>query len=540
MPSGIARKLIIYLTLMVIIVEGGFVFVNIKSQERRLLDEMALSAELVSQTMVSSTWHAMLEDRRNSVYQMMENVGQQKNVEKVRIFNKAGRIMFSSGSDDGQIVDISAEACDLCHAKDQPLLHVDVSSRTRIFRLPDGDRVMGMVTPIYNERSCSQAGCHAHPENINVLGVVDVTMPLDRVDQQMADLRFRSVMLSMITVFVVAFFVILFVRRFVQQPVRKLIEVANAVGTSKFDHPIDIAADDELGELACSFVSMQNRIQVSNQRIQEFTDTLERRVEERTRQLRKTENKLIQSDRLASLGQLSASVAHEINNPLGGVINFSKLMKRLLQDGEIPKERMADFRQYLDHVVTETVRCGNIVRDLLVFARNSTPSRARYDFNEIVRRTLSVIHHRLELGEVTPHLSLADDLPEIMCNASQMQQIITNLVINAAETMEDGIVTVVTRFVPEQRVVQLEVVDTGAGISDENLRKIYDPFFSTKEEGKGTGLGLAVVYGIVEAHGGKIVVQSTVGQGTTFTVTLPVDPPASAEEDPLLHIGPGA
>jgi len=482
----------------------------------------------------------MLEDRRNSVYQMMENVGQQKNVEKVRIFNKAGRIMFSSGSDDGQIVDINAEACDLCHAKDQPLLHVDVSSRTRIFRLPDGNRVMGMVTPIYNERSCSQAGCHAHPENINVLGVVDVTMPLDRVDQQMANLRFRSVMLSMITVFVVAFFVILFVRRFVQQPVRKLIEVANAVGTSKFDHPVDIAADDELGELACSFVSMQNRIQVSNKRIQEFTDTLERRVEERTRQLRKTENKLIQSDRLASLGQLSASVAHEINNPLGGVINFSKLMKRLLQEGEIPKERMADFRQYLDHVITETVRCGNIVRDLLVFARSSTPSRARCDFNEIVRRTLSVIHHRLELGEVTPHFNLADDLPEIMCNASQMQQIVTNLVINAAETMEDGIVTVVTRFIPEQRVVQLEVMDTGAGISDENLGKIYDPFFSTKEEGKGTGLGLAVVYGIVESHGGKIAVQSTVGQGTTFTVTLPVDPSASAGENPPLHIRPGA
>lgn len=525
MPKGIARKLIIYLTLMVIIVEGAFALFDINAQEHQLLNEMTLSADLVSQTMVSTTWNAMLEDRRESVYQMMENVGQQSSIEKVRIFNKAGRIMFSSGVDEGQIVDISAEACDLCHAKGQPLVQVDVPTRTRVFHLPDGSRVMGMVTPIYNEKSCSQASCHAHPENVNVLGILDVTMPLDRVDHQMAELRFRSVLLSGVSVLVLAFFVILFSRRFVQQPVRKLIQATKAVGSLDSEMPQDMVADDELGDLMRSFASMQERIRQSNLQIREFTNTLERRVEERTQRLHETEQKLIQSDRLASLGQLSASVAHEINNPLGGVINFSKLMQRLLKDGDIPQERMADFRVYLDHVVTETVRCGNIVRDLLVFARNSTPLRACYDFNEIVRRTMSVIHHRLELGEVTPELDLADNLPKIMCDSSQVQQIVTNLVINAAEAMEIGVVTVRTRFVPESRSLQLEVSDTGSGIPVENLPRIYDPFFSTKEEGQGTGLGLAVVYGIVESHGGQITVRSKAGQGTVFTVNLPVDAP---------------
>lgn len=537
MPKGLARKLILYLTLMIIVVEGVFALINVNAQELQLLNKMILTAELVSQTIVSTTWDAMLEDRRESVYKMMNNVGRQSSIEKVRVFNKEGRIMFSSGSDGGRVVDINAEACYLCHAEGRPLVHVDVPSRTRIFKLPNGGRMMGMVTPIYNEPSCSQAACHAHPENIHVLGVVDVTMSLERVDRQMADLRFRSVLLSAVSVFVLSFFVILFTRRFVQQPVQKLIEATESVGGLDLDRPLEITSRDEIGDLAQSFINMQEKLRESNRKINEFTQTLERRVEERTEQLRETERKLIQSDRLASLGQLAASVAHEINNPLSGVINFGKLMQRLMAEGEIPKDRMDDFRGYLDHVVTETVRSGRIVRDLLAFSRHSTPRRAAADFNGIVRRTLSVINHRLELGHIDSEVDLSEDMPEVTCDASQIQQIVTNLVLNAAEAMEEGTVTVRTRFDPSRRMVRLEVADTGSGIPRAHLSKIFDPFFSTKEEGTGIGLGLAVVYGIVNAHGGQIDVKSVVDQGTTFIVSIPVDPP-EGETEPVAPNGP--
>jgi two-component system NtrC family sensor kinase len=184
---------------------------------------------------------------------------------------------------------------------------------------------------------------------------------------------------------------------------------------------------------------------------------------------------------------------------------------------------MDDFRTYLGHVVNETQRCARIVRDLLVFARHSSQAWAPNDVNEIVRRTLSVINHRLELGEVTPKLELAPDLPALTCDASQMQQIVINLVLNAAESMAQGCVTIRTRFDRERNSVVLEVGDTGTGIAPEHLARIYDPFYSTKEEGKGTGLGLAVVYGIVKAHGGQIDVETEVGRGTTFLVALPLD-----------------
>jgi signal transduction histidine kinase len=133
-----------------------------------------------------------------------------------------------------------------------------------------------------------------------------------------------------------------------------------------------------------------------------------------------------------------------------------------------------------------------------------------------------VVHHRLELGEVTPETHLDPRLPEVLCDPSQVQQIVTNLVLNAAEAMEGGVVTIYTKHLPADDEIQLSVQDTGTGISEENLTKLFDPFFSTKEEGKGTGLGLAVVYGLVEAHHGRIDLQTEVGRGTTFTVTLPV------------------
>lgn len=528
MPRGIARKLIIYLTLTVIVVEGVFALVEIHAQKQQLLDEVTLSAELVSQTMVSATWDAMLEDRRDDAYKMMQNVGRQSGIDRVRVFNKAGEITFSTGDDGGRVVDIGAEACDLCHAVGQPLVHVDVPSRSRVFERPDGGRVLGMVTPLYNEPSCSNAACHAHPEEISVLGVVDVTMPVDRVDRQVAVLRFRALMLFAVSVTVLGFFVILLSRRFVQKPVQKLIAATNSVGTMERGEPLNVQAEDELGDLARSFQSMQVRLKASNAEVRAFTDTLERRVEDRTRQLREAEEKLIQSDRLASLGQLAASVAHEINNPLAGVINFAKLMQRLTSDSAVPPERMEDFRTYLGHVENETVRCARIVKDLLVFSRHSSPNRAPHDFNELVRRTLSVVHHRLELGQVEAVTNLDDGLPDVTCDASQMQQIVTNLVLNGAEAMEDGTVTVCTSLGDSGKDVVLTVEDTGMGIAPDVLGRIFDPFFSTKEEGQGTGLGLAVVYGIVNAHKGQIDVVSKPGEGTRFTVTLPVN---AAETD---------
>ncbi|HYN40726.1 MAG TPA: ATP-binding protein, partial [Thermoanaerobaculia bacterium] len=277
---------------------------------------------------------------------------------------------------------------------------------------------------------------------------------------------------------------------------------------------------------------MRLRLAEAMAEINGFTRSLEDKVEERTEQLKVAQQKLMQADRLSSLGQLSASVAHEINNPLSGVLNLSMLMQRILKDDGIPKGREAEFRKYLDQVAAETARTGRIVSDLLAFSRRSKPHRANADLNGIIGTTLSLVSHKLKLMSVEVECALDAALPNLLADGSQLQQVVMNLVLNGAEATRvrgTGRLRVATRASADRKHVLLDVKDDGEGMSPELLERIFDPFFTTKDEGKGVGLGLAVVYGIVQAHGGDIEVTSVPGRETLFRVTLPV---SGAAPDP--------
>jgi two-component system NtrC family sensor kinase len=225
------------------------------------------------------------------------------------------------------------------------------------------------------------------------------------------------------------------------------------------------------------------------------------------------------------LGTLAASVAHEINNPISGVLNLSMLLERLMANGGFPAGREAEFRKYLGQISAETSRVGRIVSDLLAFSRRSKPQRAPADLNKLVRTTLGLVGHKLKLINAQPVLELQEDLPPVECDASQMQQVVLNLALNGAEAMASkngGKLKISTRLLPDGKSVELRVQDAGEGIAPENLSKIFDPFFTTKPEGKGVGLGLAVLYGIVKAHEGEVDVASGQNEGTTFSVMLPL------------------
>jgi two-component system NtrC family sensor kinase len=524
-PSHLAQKLILSLTIIVIIVAGVSGFLNVKTQERQLLDAMVLGADQLSNGITSATWHAMLADDRGAAYEVMQTIATKQGIDRIRIFNRAGKIMYSTRQEENEQVEKNAEPCSPCHTTLHPLSKVDIPSRARIFDNPDGSRRLTMITPIYNEQSCSQAVCHAHPAETKVLGVLDVALDLDRVDKEVANVRNSVFAVTGVEILLIGLFIIFFTRNFVDIPIRKLIDGTRAVSAMNLDQPIDIKASEELSVLARSFNTMRERLKQSMDENVQFTQSLETKVDERTAQLKAAHQKLLQSDRLASLGQLSASVAHEINNPLSGVLNLSMLMQRILGHDGIPPDRVEEFRKYLSQVVNETSRVGHIVSDLLAFSRRSKPQSSIADLNGIVKTTLALISHKLKLMNVETELTLEHDLLAVRCDGSQMQQVVLNLVMNGAEatlSKGGGTVSISTRSLPKEDIVLLEVKDTGDGISQENLSKIFDPFFTTKGEGKGVGLGLAVVYGIVEAHRGDIEVKSKPGEGTTFIVTLPL------------------
>jgi len=229
--------------------------------------------------------------------------------------------------------------------------------------------------------------------------------------------------------------------------------------------------------------------------------------------LRKTEHLRANSEKLAAVGRLAAGVAHEINNPLTGVLTFAHLLRE--------KENLDEQdRQDLDLVIRETQRAGEIVRRLLDFSRETPPAKERLDLNEVIRETIRLLGNQKAFRQVTVRENLLENLPEIKGDASQLEQVLLNLCLNACEAMPDGGTLSVTTAVRDQEVL-LKVSDTGCGISEDHLDHIFEPFFTTKPVGKGTGLGLSVSYGIVREHGGALEVESREGQGTTFTIILP-------------------
>ena len=535
MPRKLGPKLILSLTILIVAISLVSGYLNFRTHERQLVDTMTLGADQLSRSITSATWHAMLDDDRKAAYQIMQLIADKQGVDRIRMFNREGRLVYSTDAREqtNQVPNLSNEVCASCHSKGPITDKPAQGSRVRYATSPYGVKTISMVTPIYNEPSCSNASCHAHRASTKVLGVVDVALSLDPVQRQSRTITLQTILWTALEVSIGAAFVILFTRRFVATPIQQLIAGTKAVSAMDLDQHLEITRrSQELDELVDSFNRMRERLKLAVAELNEMQQTLECKVEERTQQLQTAQRKLLQSDRLASLGQLAASVAHEINNPVSGVLNLSMLLERLMANGSYPPGREADFKKYLGLISAETARVGRIVSDLLAFSRRSKPQRAPADINKLVRTTLGLADHKMKMINAEVVLRLQDNLPQVECDASQIQQVILNLLLNGAQAMQPrggGTLTIRTALLSFADEVELSVQDTGEGIAPENLSKIFDPFFTTKAEGKGVGLGLAVLYGIVKAHDGEVEVISKRNEGTTFTVTLPLK---SSKNDP--------
>ncbi len=254
----------------------------------------------------------------------------------------------------------------------------------------------------------------------------------------------------------------------------------------------------------------------------DITDDLESRLERKARQVRKDLARLVHEDKMIALGKLVASSVHEINNPIAGIHTLAKLMLRTLDENQLEAEDLEEFRRYLELVAHESSRCGQIVSNLLSFSRQHEMKRRPVDVNAIIRSVILLCKHKMQLQNIVIQKKLDPKIPEITGDYNQIQQCIMNVIFNAMEAMPDGgTLALNTSFKRKNRMVHINVTDTGCGIPEENLSIIFEPFFSTKEESQGVGLGLSVVYGIIREHQGSIYVESELGKGSTFTIRFP-------------------
>jgi len=273
------------------------------------------------------------------------------------------------------------------------------------------------------------------------------------------------------------------------------------------------------------FIEVSRDVTERKKEAEEITRRLEQMVDKRTRKLKETHAKLLHQDKMTSLGKLSASVVHEINNPIAGIINLVKLIKRITADGSIHAEDIDDFNQYLGLMETETWRVSRIVSNLLAFSRRSEIGFKKVNINRLIEKTLILNSNLLMINQVKAEEDLDPNLPELIGSEDQLQQVFINFISNAAESMEksgNGVLNIKTRYSSAEDKIKIVFKDNGVGIPKEDFSKLFEPFFTTKKKGKGVGLGLSVAYGIIEEHGGSIYVNSKEGIGTTFNIKLPL------------------
>ena len=408
---------------------------------------------------------------------------------------------------------------------------------SRIFSAPDGHRVLGLITPIRNEERCSGAGCHSHPPATTILGVLDVKMSLTQVDLRLADARRELILASAAAALLVGLISGGFIWLVVRRPVYRLTRGMQMVSSGDLTQHMLSTSHDELGQLAQTFNNMTEELARARREVTAWSETLEQKVREKTADLERAHRQMAGVEKMASLGNLASSVAHELNNPLEGILTFARLLVRRIQRSALPPEEAKTYVDDLTLMADEALRCGNIVKNLLVFARQRGVSFQSVHLAEVIERCVLLMNHHARMHSVEVKTSrTGDDLLE--CDPDQIQQVLIVLMVNAIEAMGPtagrdggGTLSLDLRSGGGDGTLRLSVADTGIGMSDETKAHIFEPFFTTKSDGKGVGLGLSVAYGILQRHHAAVDVDSTPGKGTVFTLTFPVRQPGEGAKN---------
>lgn len=489
---------------------------------RRTVEKTTLGqAQLMSDVIRRSISHHMMRNDRLAIYEMMSTMADEPGVVRLRIINPEGKISFSTDPDEiERVIDKRAELCTTCHKTDR--VTDRANDRARMYTHAGG-RAIAVITPINNEPACSNAACHAHPESQKVLGVLDTHLSMAAADAAIA----QNNRWLLATVIVAIVFCVATIWWFVWQMVHKPLKVLQA-GTDRLasgglGHQIEVTSIDEVGQLASSFNTMSRQLFEAQTQIKAWAQTLETRVEKKTKELKRAHDQMMNVEKMLTIGEMAAVVAHEINNPLAGILTYAKLVKKWVTRGINDEQTKQEACDCLDLIASESRRCGDLVKNLLVFSRRSPIHMENTDLNAIVARSMRLVQHRIDLQSIQVQSSLQQDLPMAYCDGSQIEQVLLALVMNAIDAMpHGGNLWISTRQLPGSEI-ELQVRDDGMGIPPELMPKIFEPFTTTKEVGKGVGLGLAVSRGIIERHSGRIELQSELGVGTQFRVILPLD-----------------
>ncbi|MCK5821125.1 MAG: hypothetical protein KAH17_04535 [Bacteroidales bacterium] len=476
-------------------------------------------------------YHSMLENNKKELQNTLDNINTLAGIDDVSMYDSDDNLAYSSFSYDtsGHI----NPNCKECHS-DLKAMFLETEKSYRIIKVDDDCRMnlpnsnsrhLMIRSPILNQPSCYQnAACHAHSSDDKVLGYLVIKLPLADLDAAVAKASREFSMLAIFITLFIAFILIVFTRKKIKQPLQEIIEASKSIATGKSSVRLDVKSDqlDVVRTVSIAFNHMMDNLEIATTELQNWSKQLEYKVRKKSEELGGIQNELISIERKASLGKLSSSVAHELNNPLSGILVYTKLVTKKLRNMDIEPEKINPIIKHLSLIENETKRCGDIVRGLLDFSRKDQENFEPRCLHDILDDTFQLMHHPMMLANINFTKDFQAKTNHVSCSPNQLKQVFVAILVNASEAAtEDGDIQIKT-VNHDDSSITVEIIDNGIGMAPEDIPHIFEPFFTTKHQGDGIGLGLAIVHGLVLSHKGNINVTSSPGMGTTLSISLPL------------------
>jgi two-component system NtrC family sensor kinase len=528
--SSIYSRVVYIITLssVILFVLLGVIFKSV--YEQYLNTVIRQNGNNIGSIVEGSLYHSMLENDKSTLQSTLDVINTMSGIDDVNMYDNQDKLVYSSFSSD--TASHSNPNCLNCHEnlqsmfprKEKSYRIISVKSECSMNQNDNSHRHLLIRSPILNEKSCYISSCHAHNESDEVLGSLIIKLPLYDLDNAVKKSSTEFFLLATFTTFLLVFILILFTRKKIKNPLNDLIKASIAVAGGNKSTRLEIKPNqlDDMRMVSEAFNDMLDNLQAATDELKNWSQQLEYKVQKKSEELGAAQNELIHIERIASLGKLSSSVAHEINNPLSGILIYTKLIYKQLSNPELYASKKDSILKHLKMIENETKRCGEIVKGLLDFSRKEQQDFESKHLHKILQETFDLMTHPIRIANISFLTSFEAGSDLIFCSPNQIKQACVAILVNASEAvLDNGEITISTRN-PDADTVKIDISDNGIGIPEDDLPHIFEPFFSTKHDTSGIGLGLAIVHGIVKSHNGKIEVKSELARGTTISIILPV------------------
>lgn len=528
--SSIYGRVVYIITILSLILFASFGVIFRSVNEEYMKTVIRQNGNNIGYLVEGSLYRSMLENDKSALQSTLDIINTMPSIDEVNMYDSHNNLAYTSFSSDTN--SHSNPDCISCHSnlesmfpkKEKSYRIIDVKSECSMNQNDNNHRHLLIRSPILNERSCYTSSCHAHSQSDEVLGSLIIKIPLKDLDSAVSTSSTEFYLLATLTTLLLIFFLIFFTSKVIKKPLYAIVKASQAVANGDKNTRLEIKPNqlDDMRLVSQAFNEMLDNLESANNELQNWSQQLEYKVQKKTEELGAAQSELIHIERIASLGKLSLSVAHEINNPLSGILIYTKLVYKQLSNQNLdPIKKEIMLRQLL-LIENETKRCGNIVKGLLDFSRKDQDDFEPKHIHEVLRETYDLMIHPMKIANIIFFTDFTAKSDLIYCSPNQIKQACIAILVNASEAIKENGEVIIKTSTLDEDVLRIEVIDNGIGIAKEDIPHIFEPFFSTKQDASGIGLGLPIVHGIVQNHKGKLQVKSESGQGTIISILLPL------------------